>query len=33
MVQLGTNHQAMLDLSGFEPLSVHCREREVIAAL
>uniref|UniRef100_M4DYV9 Uncharacterized protein n=1 Tax=Brassica campestris TaxID=3711 RepID=M4DYV9_BRACM len=33
VVQLRTNQQAIAGLSGAEPLSVHCREREVVAAL
>ena len=34
VVQLKTNQQAILaGLSGAEPLSVHCREQEVVAAL
>ncbi|CAN7061342.1 unnamed protein product [Brassica rapa subsp. trilocularis] len=33
VVQLRTNQQAIAGLSGAKPLSVHCREREVVAAL
>jgi hypothetical protein len=33
MVQLGSTQPAVLDQGGTDPLSFHCQEREVVAAL